>query len=111
MIDDLETAGVLDRKRAERLPHTYTHLLSTGYFVTPAARMTENGLFGVGAMHTFPGDIVSMRLQLFRFFEVSAHSRVHIHFKERRHTSKNGASAKLAFFTPEDSCNAFPGWP
>lgn len=109
LIDDLETASYWDCKRKERLPSTYSHLLSTGYFVTPSARMTANGLFGVGAMHTFPNDIVSLRLQLYRFFEISAHSRIHINFKEKHHSTKNGASAKLAIFTPEDSCNVYPG--
>lgn len=112
----LEVAEYWDRKLNERFPVTFNHLLSTGYFTTHSARMTEEGNFGGGIAHVPPYLNWNARLQPFYFLELSANYRI---FRGCEDTSLSkhgfgdyadrGANFKAALVTPEQSFYRMPG--
>ncbi|NGX54691.1 MAG: hypothetical protein KR126chlam2_00306 [Chlamydiae bacterium] len=116
LVDDLVVAHHWDAKLEERLPITYNHLLSTGCFTTPSARMAEGGEIGIGGAHAPPYLMWNARIQPFSHVEFSVNYRI---FKEIRDEglspfgfgdfAARAANFKWALFTPEDSENILPG--
>lgn len=114
--DALTIAAYWDQKQNERFPTTYNHTLSTGYFVTPSARMTEEGEIGLGIAAAPPYLNWNARIQPFSFLELSANYRVfrgyqdptigHLGFGDY---ADRGANFKLSVITPELSIYKLPG--
>lgn len=113
---DLAIAQYWDEKLNERLPVCYNHLLQTGYFVTPSARMKDGGEIGTGFAYAPPYSIFSLRAQLFSHLEISANYRIFQGVDDPGLSkfgygdfTDRGANVKLALATPEDTGNVFPG--
>ena len=101
---DLEMVAYLDALFEERLPLTFNHRLSTGYFTTHSARMGEPGEISLGGAHVPPYLLASGRIQPFSHLELSGNYRYH-------HGSivDRGANFKFALLTNEQSDNVLPG--
>jgi len=116
MLSSLEIAAHLDRKIAQHLPMTYNHFLSSGYFTTHSARMSEEGEIGFGMASVPPYVNGNIRVQPFHHLELSANYRIFRGYKDP-HLGSHGfgdyadrtANVKFAFFTPEQSSYRFPG--
>ncbi|MCC5832166.1 MAG: YjbH domain-containing protein [Chlamydiales bacterium] len=112
----LEIAAYWDRKLEERFPSTFNHILSTGYFVTHSARMTEEGEMGIGMARAPPYLNINGRIQPFFFLEFTANYRI---FRGCEDPSigkygfgdyaDRGANFKAAIVTPEQSFYRLPG--
>ncbi len=117
MLYALEVASGIDGRATCYFPLTFNHLLSTGYFATHSARMSEEGEFGFGVAHAPPYLNVNARLQPFRFLELTANLRV---FRgcEDVNLSKygygdftdRGANFKIGVVAPEQSSYRWPGF-
>lgn len=116
LLKALEIAAYWDRKLEERYPSTFNHILSTGYFVTHSARMTEEGEIGIGVAHAPPYLNLNGRIQPFSFLELTANYRI---FRGCEDPSigkygfgdyaDRGANFKVALITPEQSFYRLPG--
>lgn len=116
MLNALDTAAYWDKKLCERFPYTFNHLLSTGYFTTPSARMTEEGEFGVGIADIPPYLHLNARIQPFSQLEFSVNYRIFRGIEDAvmgkfgfGDYADRGANFKYALFTPEQSLYALPG--
>jgi hypothetical protein len=116
MFRALEIAAYWDKKLEERFPTTFNLLLSTGYFCTPSARMTDDGEIGFGVAHLPPYLHWNGRIQLYRQLEISTNYRIFRHFKDPAlgrfgfgNHADRGANLKFALFTPEQTAYRFPG--
>lgn len=116
LIYDLEIARYFDAKLEESLPANYNHLLSTGCFTTPSARMTKEGEISFGLAEVPPYLHWNFRIEPLSHLELSANYRI-FHGVEDAGLSphgfgdfaERGANFKWALVTPEDSDNTFPG--
>lgn len=112
----LEIAAYWDRKLNERFPVTFNHLLSTGYFATHSARMTQDGEFGIGVADAPPYLNWNGRIQPFPFLEFTLNYRV---FRGCEDASigkygfgdyaDRGANFKAALVRAEQSYYQMPG--
>lgn len=116
LVYDLELATYFDTLLHERLPVTYNHLLSTGYFTTPSARMSCPGVLGIGGGSVPPYIHINALIQLFSHLEVTANYRIFRNIEDPGLSKEGfgdfadrGANIKIALFTPEDSDNILPG--
>lgn len=112
----LEIADYWDRKDCERFPTTFNHILSTGYFTTHSARMTEDGNVAVGVATIPPYLHWNARIQPFSFLELSANYRIFRGFEDPNlgvygfgDYADRGANFKVALVTPEQSRYRLPG--
>lgn len=117
LLEDLEMARYYDTCLDEHLPITFNHLLTTGYFVTPSARMGEAGELSLGIVSAPPYLNWNGRFQLFSHLELSANYRIFRGYKDSMLSpfgfgdyADRGANVKFAFLTPEDSCSYLPGF-
>lgn len=116
LLYDLEIARYWDEKMEERLPLTFNHLLSTGYFTTPSARMGEEGEISIGVASVPPYNLINGRLQLFSHLELSGNYRIFKGVKDPGLSPRGfgdyadrGANLKFALFTPEEMDEWIPG--
>ena len=115
MLEALEIADYWDQRCEERFPVTYSHLLTTGYFSTPSARMTPEGEIGLGVAHAPPYLLWNGRIQPFNFLEFTANYRIFRGVKDGGldqgfgDYADRGANFKYAFLTPERSLYKWPG--
>lgn len=115
-IQDIESASFFEEQEKNIFPYTFNSTLSTGYIITPSARMTSTGVLGFGTSFSYPYINTSFRAQVFKNLETSITYRLFHKYKEPNMGSlgfgnflDRGANFKLAFFSPEDSNYAFPG--
>ncbi len=113
---DLEMARLLDEELNAKLPLTFNHLFTGGYFVTPSARMGENGEIGIGFTYAHPYTLFNGRIQPFRHLEFTANYRIFQGVKDPGLSpdgfgdyADRGANFKFSFMLPEDSYYAIPG--
>ncbi len=116
LLYDLEMADYFDRKLEERFPLSFTHILTTGYFTTPSARMGEEGelSFGVGSVPPYTN--WNLRFQLFNCLELSGNYRIFRGVCDSTlsqhgfgHYADRGANIKWGLITPEESYYDLPG--
>lgn len=105
---DLQTARYYDEKLCQRFPLTYNSILSTGYFVTPSARMSPEGFIGAGFSYQPPYYLWNGRIQALSRLELSANYRLVKLFAFGDH-AKPGANFKIGLLTPEESLYYLPG--
>ena len=115
MLSSLEIAAYWDKKAYERLPVTFNHLLSGGYFITHSARMTQEGEIGFGVSHVPPYLNWNARVQPFHHLELSANYRVFHGYKDPAIGSQGfgdyadrGANIKYSLILPEESWYRYP---
>ncbi len=114
---DLELAKLIEDREYAPFPICYNHIYSTGYFATPSARMTEEGVVGVGFIEAPPYRNWNALVQLFWFLELSINYRIFRGVKEI-HLSKHGfgdyadrgANLKVGLVTPEVTGYELPGF-
>ena len=70
MVKDLELIAAI-RAQQKRFPNNFNFLYSTGYFVTPSARMAPEGLIGFGYSNFSPYTSYNVFVQPFSFLELS----------------------------------------
>ncbi|NGX61772.1 MAG: hypothetical protein K940chlam9_01261 [Chlamydiae bacterium] len=116
LMEALEVAAYWDYKLEERFPLTYNHLLSTGYFVTPSARMSEDGEFGGGVAYAPPYLNINGRIQPFPFLELTANYRIFRGVEDPGLSphgfgdyADRGANFKFGLLWPEVFDYCFPG--
>lgn len=116
LLYDLEVARYWDEKMDERLPLTFNHLLSTGYFTTPSARMGDDGEIGVGFAHIPPYYYINGRIQPFSRLELSGNYRIFRGVKDPGLSpsgfgdyADRGANVKYALLFPEEVEEGLPG--
>ena len=112
----LDVADYWDRKLYERFPITYNHTLTGGYFVTPSARMAQEGEFGIGGAHAPPYLNWNARIQPFWFLEFSLNYRIFSGYLDPvmghrgfGNYADRGANFKAALVTPEQTLYQLPG--
>lgn len=103
MVSDLELVYWIDKSLEKRVPIHYNYMLSTGYFVTPSARMSEAGVIGLGVGSLPPSLYYNGLIQPFSHLELTLHSHASENFTNK------GANLKVSLITPEDSSYVFPG--
>jgi hypothetical protein len=116
LMRSLEITAQIDKQLYESFPTTFNHLLSTGYFVTHSARMTDCGSLGIGIAHAPPYLNINGRLQPFSHLELSANYRIFRGCEDSALSpygfgdyADRGANFKFAIFTPEESFCLYPG--
>lgn len=116
LMRDLLIVDYWNRQLDERMPVTFNHLLTGGYFNMPSARMGAEGEIGVGYSWVPPYNNYGLRLQLTDRLEVSGDYRVFTGVKDPvlsqygfGDLSDKGANIKLSLFQPEDSHYHLPG--
>ncbi|MFZ0565653.1 MAG: YjbH domain-containing protein [Chlamydiales bacterium] len=116
MLKALETTRCCDDELYVRFPVTYNHLLSTGYFTTPSARMAETGEIGLGVAHAPPYLNWNARVQLYSHLELSLNYRIFRGIEDPNLSphgfgdfADRGANFKVAITTPEDTMYHLPG--
>lgn len=116
LIEALEIARYWDEKLEAKFPITFNHILSTGYFTTHSARMTEEGEIGLGIAKVPPYLHYNARLQPFSHLELSASYRIFKGVEDpglSRHGfgdyADRGANFKIALITPEQTFYSLPG--
>ncbi len=114
---DLQIARYYDEKLCERFPVTYNYVFSTGYFVTPSARMTDEGFAGFGFASHYPYYNWNGRVQPLPRLELSVNYRIFRGVEDLGMSSlgfgdyaDRGANFKIALLTPEESMNNYPGF-
>lgn len=75
MVEDLELIAAI-RAQQKRFPNNFNFLYSTGYFVTPSARMAPEGLIGFGYSNFYPYSSYNVFVQPFSFLELTANWRI-----------------------------------
>jgi len=117
LLCDLEMVRWVDCVLERPLPLSYNYLFSTGYFVTPSARMASPGDIGVGGAKVPPYTYINSRVQPFRNVELSANWRIFKGVQDGGLSphgfgdyADRGANFKVALFTPEQSRYALPGF-
>lgn len=115
-IQDIESASFFEEQDKQIFPFTFNSTLSTGYIITPSARMMSSGTLGFGTSFSHPYINTSFRAQIFKNLETSITYRLFHKYKEPNMGNlgfgnflDRGANLKLALFSPEDSNYAFPG--
>lgn len=116
LLNDLLIVDFWNRRLQDRLPVTYNHLLQSGYFAMPSARMSPDGEIGIGYSHTPPYRNYNLRCQVLNCLEITGNYRVFKGIKDPvlspfgfGDLSDKGANFKLAIFRPEDSDYKLPG--
>lgn len=116
LIEALEIARYWDEKLEERFPVTFNHTLSTGYFTTHSARMTDEGEFGFGVARVPPYLNWNARLQPFSHLELGASYRIFQGVDDPLLSphgfgdyADRGANFKVALITPEQTFYTLPG--
>jgi hypothetical protein len=116
LMEDLIVVDYWNRRMNERFPVSYNHLLYGGYFNMPSARMSCEGILGVGFSYVPPYHNYNLLCQLTPILEISGNYRVFrgvddpiltpLGFGDR---SDKGANFKVAILRPEDSQYLLPG--
>lgn len=116
LMKDLMIVDYWNKKLRERLPVTYDHFLSGGYFVMPSARMGDEGEFAFGYSSVPPYRNYSLRCQLLRNLEITGSYRIFDGIPDPLLSpfgfgdfSDKGVNVKFALFLPEDSGFLLPG--
>lgn len=117
LLPDVDEAIFQTIYECERLPITYNHLYTTGYFLTPSARIGEAGEIGVGVIHAPPYLQWNARIQPFACLDLSMNWRIFRGVKDKGldqfgfgDYADRGANAKLELMTPEYTNYDLPGF-
>ena len=116
LLEDLLLVEEWNQKLYRTFPVYFDHLLQGGYFSMPSARMGQEGEMGLGYGWIRPYIHYNLRVQPFRFLEVSGAYRIFKGVPDPvlspygygDYTDK-GANLKLALFSPEESRYQLPG--
>lgn len=115
-IQDVESASFFEEQEKFVFPYTFNSVLSTGYIITPSARMMSPGTLGFGTSFSYPYINTSFRSQVFKNLETSITYRLFHKYKEPNMSAlgfgnflDRGVNLKLAIFLPKDSNYTFPG--
>lgn len=112
---DLEIAKYWDERLYEWFPLTYNYICSTGYYVTPSARMAKPGEVGVGYAYANPYQHWLARAQPFANISFSYAYRIFTGIPDCVLTqgfgdvADRGANFKIAVITPEMTGYCLPG--
>ena len=116
LCEALEIVRYWDQKIYGRFPVTFNHILSTGYFTTPSARMTEEGEIGIGVADVPPYLHWNARAQPLSHLELSMSYRIFRGVEDLGLSqygfgdfSDRGANFKFALVTAEQSSYQLPG--
>lgn len=105
MTKDLELLATLQTQQ-KRFPNNFNFHYSTGYFLTPSARMATEGLVGFGFARFTPYSSYNIFAQPFSFLELSANWQTcHDQLFSYRNLSDREANFKLGLFNPCDDEN------
>lgn len=117
LFNDLLTVQYWNSKLNDRFPVMYDHFLQGGYFIMPAARMSQEGEIGIGYSHVPPYLNWNLRLQFTDRLEISGSYRIFKGIEDPILTplgfgdlSDKGANFKIQIFHPEDSDYYLPGF-
>lgn len=116
LLQDLEIVEYWEKRGKESPPLFYNHLLQSGYFNMPSARMGEEGTLGFGFSWVPPYRNYNLHFQLFDRLEISGNYRIFSGISDPNLSqfgfgdySDKGANIKLSIFQPRDSDYLLPG--
>lgn len=110
MTSDLERIAFIHAQK-KIFPNNFNFLYSTGYFVTPSARMASEGLIGFGYANFFPYSSYNVFVQPFSFLELSANWRMFHKVEDELTKYGHGdlgdreANVKISILNPADDEN------
>lgn len=116
LMNDLLIVDYWNQRINELFPVTYNHLLQTGYFAMPSARMGPDGEIGFGYAYVPPYRNYNLRCQIHPHLEITGNYRIFHGVKDPvlspfgfGNFCDKGLNFKLALFRPEDSHYRLPG--